>query len=130
MNTGGLEKTGERVIEDEYKRSKNDYFIYLCHIATYNFALPYVKGKKILEFGCGSGYGSNILADYSSHVTAVDISLDAINYAKDKYTKSNLDFRRIGDINFNKMDLDDESFDVVVSFQVVEHLIDAGKYID
>ena len=56
MTVNELKKTGERVIEDKYKQSKNDYFIYLCHVATYNFVLPYIAGKSILEFGCGSGY--------------------------------------------------------------------------
>jgi len=57
-----LEPTGERMIEKFYLDSPSNYLIYLFHIATYNFVLHHVAGKRVLDYGCGSGYGTHHLA--------------------------------------------------------------------
>ena len=44
-------------------------------------------GSKVLDFGCGSGYGTNILAKKALSVFGVDINDDAIKYAKENYTQ-------------------------------------------
>ena len=125
-----LKKTGERVIEKEYMKCRSEYFIYMCHVATYNFVIPYVKGKNILEFGCGSGYGSHILADHCQHITAVDISSESILYAQDNYKSENLVFKQISNIENHPLEFDDDSFDVIISFQVIEHLSNDKAYIN
>ena len=125
-----LKKTGERVIEKEYMQCRSEYFIYMCHVATYNFVIPYVKGKNILEFGCGSGYGSHILADHCQHITAVDISSESILYAQDNYKSENLVFKQISNIENHPLEFDDDSFDVIISFQVIEHLSNDKAYIN
>jgi ubiquinone/menaquinone biosynthesis C-methylase UbiE len=56
-----LEPTGERVIEEFYRSSPGNYLIYLFHMATYNFARDYVVDKHVLDYGCGSGYGTHLV---------------------------------------------------------------------
>ncbi len=124
-----LEKTGERVIVDKYLSSRNEYFIYQCHMATYQFAVPYVTNKKVLEFGCGSGYGSDYISGYCSDITAVDISNSAIEFAKEKFKKKNLSFDKIEDIEKTPLKFDDNIFDIVISFQVIEHLSDDHAFL-
>lgn len=59
--------------------------------------LQTTKIQNMLEIGCGSGINSIWASDKALHVTAIDISHEAINIAKTKNTKSNIHFK---DINF------------------------------
>ncbi|MCX6644903.1 MAG: SAM-dependent methyltransferase, partial [bacterium] len=52
-----LEFTGERVVP-----GKSPTDLVEEHRARYEFALEFVKGKKIIDIGCGSGYGTSMLA--------------------------------------------------------------------
>ena len=116
-------------MEEFYKSSQEDHLIYLCHIATYRFCLPYVKGKRVLDFGCGSGYGAARIASNCESVTGVDISEEAIAYAKKKYSAPNVTFRHIKKVENEKLPFSDEEFDVVPSFQVIEHVQDTHAYL-
>jgi cyclopropane fatty-acyl-phospholipid synthase-like methyltransferase len=79
------------------------------------------EGKKILEIGCGRGYVSSLLAsDYNCSVVGVDIrKYDEWELLKSKAPK--LDFRVVDLSNENPFVA--ESFDLVVSFVVWEHII-------
>lgn len=94
---------------------------YLCqYLAVYRYALPYVRGKVVLDAGCGEGYGANLLATQARQVTAVDCSRKAIRQAQHRYPSPNLAFE-IGDLNHLERD-GNRSFDVVCCFHVIEHL--------
>lgn len=127
----GLPKnTSERVIEEHYLRSRDSYLIYLMHVATYKYALTYVSGKHVLDLGCGTGYGSALIADQCASICGVDISAEAISYANQKYNATNLTFRTIQKIEDERLPFEDESFDVILSFQVIEHIPDAAAYLE
>lgn len=122
-----LEPTGERMIMEHYKSSPEDYVIYLLHIATYRFAEQFTQGKRVLDFGCGSGYGSAQIAQTASHVTAVDVAEDAVAYAREQFPRENLEFRAIDPAA--RLPFENASFDTVLSFQVFEHVIDTAHYL-
>jgi SAM-dependent methyltransferase len=122
-----LEPTGERMIMEHYKSSPEDYVIYLLHIATYRFAEQFTMGKRVLDFGCGSGYGSAQIARTAAHVTAVDVAEDAVGYARAEFARDNLEFRTIDPDA--PLPFDDAAFDTVLSFQVFEHVPDPGRYL-
>lgn len=124
------QNTSERVIEDHYLCSPESYLIYLMHIATYRYALQYVSGKQVLDLGCGTGYGTALIADQCSAICGVDISNEAIAYATQKYHAPNLTFRTIHKIEDDRLSFPDESFDVILSFQVIEHLSDTSAYLE
>lgn len=132
---GGLDKdartdaTTERITIDEYQSTEGDYLIYVLHTATYDFARPYVAGKEVLDFGCGTGYGTAGLAEVASRITGVDIAPEAVAHAREHYRAENLDFRTIGSIEDTDLPFADGSFDVVVSFQVVEHVVAVDRYL-
>ena len=89
--------------------------MYQCHLARYNYALGYARAKKVLDASCGSGYGVDLMYDVSKEVLGVDVSVEAVEYAKKRYRGK-----------FEVVDLDkdfpDGKFDLVVSFETIEHL--------
>ena len=124
-----LEPTGERVIEEHYRGSAEDYLIYLFHIVTYDFAMPIVHGARVLDFGCGSGYGTARIASGCDAVIGVDISQDAIAFAGSRYHSENLSYRVVEPVEKAPLPFNDNSFDCVLSFQVIEHVIDPDAYL-
>ncbi len=122
-----LKKTGERMITDAYQDTEAAYAIYLLHTASYEFAASYCEGKQVLDLGCGSGYGAAEIAAIAAGVHAVDISSEAIAFACANYPASNLEFSTI--IPDTALPFEDGSFDVVLSFQVIEHVNDHDQYL-
>jgi len=92
--------------------------IELEHLHRYAFAREFVKGKDVLDIACGEGYGSFLLADHAKSVIGVDISDEVIRHARNKYAISNLKFEQ-GDCLC--IPIKDNSIDIVVSFETVEH---------
>jgi SAM-dependent methyltransferase len=124
-----LECTGERVIEAEYQATASRYLIYLFHIATYDFCRPYLAEKNVLEFGSGSGYGTHSLSNDCKRIVGVDISADAIEFSKQQYQNENLSYQKIEDIESTPLPFADNEFDVVISFQVMEHIRQVDTYL-
>lgn len=71
---------------------------------------------KILNVGCGVGNDLNVLKKYGV-VTVVDVNKKALSIIKDKQVR-----KRFGDIC--SLPFPDKSFDMVVSFDVFEHIKD------
>jgi SAM-dependent methyltransferase len=104
----------ERIVPDETEPG-----IVAIHLKRYEFALPYCGGKEVLDAGCGVGYGTAELATSAHRVVGVDRSEDAVEYARTRYGLPNVEFR-VGDVTA-LLDAD-ASYDVVCSFETVEHL--------
>lgn len=119
--------TGERmVINREVKSKYSD--VMEEHLLRYEWAGQYVKGKRVLDAACGSGYGCKMLKDAgASAVVGVDISTEAIEKAKPAYGDDGITFVH-GDIL--KLPFPDESFDLVVSFETIEHVKEGSLWIE
>lgn len=89
------------------------------HRPRYAFASSLAAGKRVLDFGCGSGYGAADLARQAAYVTAVDISEEALAYAREHHKAPNLVFERRDDLAEG---LEPASFDLITCFELVEHL--------
>lgn len=116
-----FEDTGERFIP--HSAPTLDAKI---NLERYMYAVPYCKDKKVLELGCGSGLGTYLYSLVATHVTAIDYSDDAIEYAKQyPFNPSKVEFR--------KMDLEKEvpqgSYDVTVATEFLEHISDPASLI-
>jgi ubiquinone/menaquinone biosynthesis C-methylase UbiE len=117
-----VEFTGERVIPGQV----NDD-LWSEHVARYAFARRYAPGKRVLDAGCGTGYGSAELAQAAAAVTGVDIATDAIEYARANYPIPGL---RFIESSCTAIPFPPESFDVLVAFEVIEHLTDYRVFLD
>lgn len=109
-----MDFTGERLVP-----GKVELELEVEHTNRYIFARPLVKDKKVLDAACGTGYGSAILSKTAASVFGVDISKEAISYAKNNYSAPNISFS-VADIE--SLPFEDNFFDVVVSFETIEHV--------
>ncbi len=113
MSQSPLEFTGERFTPECVREMAYE------HWHRYAWAAELVAGRDVLDAACGEGYGSHLLAARARSVTGLDIGEDAIAHARERYRRDNLHFDH-GDAT--KLPYEDDRFDVVVSFETLEHL--------
>ncbi len=109
-----LEFTAEYVVPFKTPAS-----IYQEHLNRYLFASRLIREKTVLDVACATGYGSNILKDKANFVIGVDVQKKVILYAKEHYGQPNVYFL-VADAT--KLPFRNGVFDVIVSFETVEHL--------
>jgi SAM-dependent methyltransferase len=110
---------GERHLPTADPESKNHY----RHMTAYHFALPLVRDRDVLDYGCGSGYGANFLwrRGRPRSLVAVDVSPDAIAYCRAVYTDVADHFRLAA---AGTVPAPEASVDIVLLFQTLEHAAD------
>lgn len=98
------------------------------HMARYQFALPFVRGKRVLDAGTGIGYGAALMSveGCAKYVMGVDISTQAINQARKLFGTLKIDYRvhdchRLSELG--------GPYDVITSFENIEHLKDPEVFL-
>ena len=109
-----LEFTGERLIPD-----KSPPALEAEHRARYEFAKGMVASKRVIDLGCGEGYGSHMLSEVAASVVGLDISSESIEHAKATYKATNLSFQ-VGDVT--RLPFPEKEFDACVCLEVIEHV--------
>ncbi len=118
---------GRWILEKSEWESREDFLLFLRSKKAYQFASKYCKDKYVLDYGCGSGYGSALLSNYANKVIGVDINEEVIDYCNRTYRLPNLSFKKIYP-NYT-LPFKEKLFDVIVSFQVIEHIPDVQGYL-
>ena len=91
------------------------------HRSAYRYAAERSVGLQVLDLGCGSGYGAAELSNHAALLVGVD------RVRPDRTSRqSNTAFLRA---DIASLPLQPNSFDVIVSFQVIEHLTEPAPYL-
>ncbi len=90
------------------------------HYHRYAFARAAAVGRRVADVACGEGYGSAMLAQVATEVVGLDISDEAIAHARSRY--STLKTLRFEQGDASNLPWPDASFDLVTSFETLEHL--------
>lgn len=107
--------TGERFIPGQ-----TDYGMTTTHEHRYQLTVPMAEKRKILDFGCGAGYGAQLLARVAQAVVAFDPDEETIAHLRELSRNKNLSFTsQLGDLVEHA-----GTFDLVVCFEVLEHVVD------
>jgi SAM-dependent methyltransferase len=83
------------------------------HVARYRFASAFCAGKRVADIACGTGYGMKILAESAASV--------------DGYDRAPLCGNRVINLDNERWD---ETYDVIVSFETIEHLSDPAFFLE
>jgi SAM-dependent methyltransferase len=116
-----LTLTGERTIPD----LDIENYWFRRHEVVYRRLAPRCAGRDVLEAGCGEGYGADLIAGVARRVVAVDYDEAAVAHVRSRYPS--VDVMRA---NLAELPLPDASLDVVVNFQVIEHLWDQTQFVN
>src|SRR5271166_1531726 len=115
-----LTLTGERTIPD----LDIENYWFRRHQVVYQWLAPRCADREVLEAGCGEGYGADLIAGVARRVVAVDYDAAAVAHVRSRYPAV-----EVMQANLATLPLPDASVDVVVNFQVIEHLWDQPQFI-
>lgn len=121
-----ISKTGEQILPEKFE-SKEEYLLYLRHLFAYEFAKDKISENSFaLEVGCGEGYGTSLLSQKVVKIIGLDVDINTIAHASKKYGSDNCVFKMYDGV---KIPYEENTFDAVISFQVIEHIQDDINYV-
>ncbi|TPG36803.1 class I SAM-dependent methyltransferase [Mycolicibacterium hodleri] len=116
-----LPLTGERTVPG---LAEENYW-FRRHEVVYQRLLDRCVGRDVLEAGSGEGYGADLIANVAHRVIGLDYDDSAVAHVRARYPRVDM---RQG--NLAELPLENASVDVVVNFQVIEHLWDQAQFVD
>jgi SAM-dependent methyltransferase len=121
----GLVLTGERTLPG----IADERYWFARHVVAYRLAQARVAdgAPVVLDAGCGEGYGLAMLAEAGAgRVVGVDLEAPVVAHARSTYGSDTVE---VHEAELMSLPLDDDAVDLVVSFQVIEHLHDIPGYL-
>ncbi|HST34295.1 MAG TPA: class I SAM-dependent methyltransferase [Solirubrobacteraceae bacterium] len=97
------------------------------HLARYRWAARLAHGRRVLDAGCGTAYGSKLLAEAGAlEVVGIDMAADVLDSVRAQMPANVV--LEVGDVT--SLGYADGRFDLVVCFEVIEHLEERGRALD
>ncbi len=116
-----MEATGERLIPEE----QGD--VAIEHLHRYAIAREFARGKTVLDLASGEGYGAHLMSSVAAQVFGIELCPEAVAHAQSRYHGNNLEFL-VG--SCTALPIADDSIDLVVSFETIEHIRDQEEMLD
>jgi SAM-dependent methyltransferase len=116
----GLPLTGERTVPG---LAVENYW-FRRHEVVYLHCADICAGRDVLEAGCGEGYGADLIATVARRVMAVDYDAATVAHVRARYPRV-----QVVTANLTSLPVPDATIDIVVNFQVIEHLWDQPHFI-
>lgn len=115
-----LELTGERTLPGIW----HENYWFRRHEIAYLTALPLGRGARVLDAGCGEGYGAAMLAADGADVVATDLDGPTLQHLHRRHPQV-----PAVQANLVALPFAGEAFDTVVTMQVVEHVWDQPAFV-
>ncbi|MBJ7384507.1 MAG: class I SAM-dependent methyltransferase [Mycolicibacterium sp.] len=115
-----LPLTGERTVPG---LAEENYW-FRRHEVVYQRLAQRCAGRDVLEAGSGEGYGADLLTGVARRVVGLDYDDSAVAHVRARYPRVEMLHG-----NLAELPLTDGEVDVVVNFQVIEHLWDQGQFV-
>ena len=114
------------LIEDVPPATPAEHCLRLMHLRAYDEAVKRATGRDVLDVGCNTGYGTIRFAPIARRVVGVDVSPLAIEAARERALDGRPEFIQTSGFG---LPFPAGSFDLVTSFQVLEHVPDATAFL-
>jgi SAM-dependent methyltransferase len=115
-----LPLTGERTVPG---LAEENYW-FRRHEVVYRRLSARCADRDVLEAGCGEGYGADLIAEHATTVIGLDYDEQTVAHVRAKYPRIDVRHGNLADLP-----LPADAVDVVVNFQVIEHLWDQGQFV-
>jgi SAM-dependent methyltransferase len=123
---GNARRTSERHSPD-HVASDEERGLDVRHRYAYDLVRDYAETQyRLLDVGSGEGYGSTILAPLVASYVGIDVSSDAVADARGRYGSDSVSFQEYDGLTIPHTD---GSFELITSFQVIEHVADVPRYV-
>ena len=107
---------------DPFDRKKYDYWMKLEHAGRYVFAKDFINNNfvdaVVADISCATGYGTAFLADCCKMIDGYDFNEEYLRLAERRKIQNAKFFQ----VDFNNEILDNKCYDVVASFETIEHI--------
>ncbi len=95
------------------------------HLARYEWALQFCRGRRVLDAACANGYGTRVIASVAAAAFGCDISIEPIAES----TAGAFDRQPLLVGDTLGLPFADRSYDVFVSFETIEHVRDDASFV-
>jgi ubiquinone/menaquinone biosynthesis C-methylase UbiE len=114
---------------DEHRLKADKYYSAFIRIRQHykNRVLKYLKGGRLLEYGCGTGSMSRVWLENGATLTGIDISGEAIRKSKENISQTGYDAEFL-EMNAEETSFDNDTFDIVCGSGILHHLVLENAY--